>query len=48
MKVSHTAGKLGLTLPVGLSELQGMKEIQSLAKQLPGILETLTEFALSR
>lgn len=35
-KVSHTAGKLGLTLPVSLSDLRGMKEVQSLAKAIPG------------
>ena len=35
--VTHTGGKLGLTLPVGLSELKGMKEIQALAAAIPGM-----------
>jgi hypothetical protein len=37
VKVTHTAGKLGLTLPVGLSEMKGMKEIQTLAAAIPGM-----------
>ncbi len=37
VKVSHSAGKLGLTLPVSISELRGMKEIQSLRKHVPGL-----------
>jgi sporulation protein YlmC with PRC-barrel domain len=37
VKVTRTAGKLGLTLPVGLSELKGMKEIQTLAAAIPGM-----------
>jgi hypothetical protein len=36
VKVPHTAGKLGLTLPVGLSELKNIKEIQTLAA-MPGM-----------
>jgi hypothetical protein len=36
VKVPHTAGKLGLTLPVGLSKLKNMKEIQTLAA-MPGM-----------
>lgn len=36
-KISHYAGKLELTLPVSLSELKGMKEVQSLAQALPGV-----------
>ncbi len=37
VKVSNTAGKLGLALPVSVSELKGMKEIQSLAQAVPGV-----------
>ncbi|UEM18583.1 hypothetical protein JL100_015810 [Skermanella mucosa] len=37
VKVSRTAGKLGLDLPVGLSELKNMKEIQALAAATPGV-----------
>jgi hypothetical protein len=36
VKVPHTADKLGLTLPVGLSELKNVKEIQTLAA-MPGM-----------
>jgi hypothetical protein len=35
-KVSHTTGKLGLSLPVSLSDLKGMKEVQSLTQAIPG------------
>ena len=35
-KVSNNAGKLELALPVSLSELKGMKEVQSLAHAIPG------------
>ncbi len=37
VKLSRTAGTLGLTLPVEVSKLRAMKEIQSLADQLPGV-----------
>lgn len=37
IKVSQSAGKLDLTVPVSLSELQGIKEVKSLAKKLPGV-----------
>ncbi len=35
-KVTHTAGKLGMTLPVSLSDLKRMKEVQSLTQVIPG------------
>jgi hypothetical protein len=35
-KVSNSAGKLGLALPVSLSEFKGMKEVESLAHAIPG------------
>jgi len=35
-KISHTTGKLGLTLPISLSDLRGLKEIESLAEAIPG------------
>jgi len=34
VKLSRAAGKLAASLPVGLSELQGMEELQSLAERM--------------
>ncbi|WP_230533399.1 PRC-barrel domain-containing protein [Microvirga roseola] len=37
VKVAKTSGKLGITLPVSLSELKGMKEVQQLVSAVPGL-----------
>lgn len=37
VKMAQAGGKLGLELPVGLSKLQGMKEVQALAGAVPGL-----------
>jgi sporulation protein YlmC with PRC-barrel domain len=37
VKIARAGGKLGFELPVGLSELKGMKEVQALAGAVPGL-----------
>jgi hypothetical protein len=36
-KMSRSAGKLGISLPVGLSQIRDMSQTRALAKQVPGL-----------
>ncbi|MFC4173565.1 PRC-barrel domain-containing protein [Microvirga sp. GCM10011540] len=37
VKLSRTSGKIAMSLPVALSDLKNMKEVQQLSKAVPGV-----------